>query len=398
MQLDIADGIDGILKIKVSVKSGLISKLSVRSTRPYQLTNILKGRSTDEVLTMIPRLYASNSAAQSYAAVTAFESALGLSTLDKSMVLRNLMVKSEILYEHLLRLLYDWPRILGEPPITEVVEQVQELLTRFREAVDPKGLAFAFNQRGFEPDLPAAREALLQLEAILETHVFGIHPISWLALPTTNLLDWIKKADVEGAKMIRALSGLGYSELGKGKVAGLGWLTLKEIKEELKFRSAEEYAQQPTLAGTIFETTPMSRMMGHRLMKDMKEQFGDGLFLRFLSRLVETALCCNELKKDLEQPLASHLFGQPRALATHGVSQIEAARGKLIHRVELLDQKVKSYDIIAPTDWNFHPKGIFSYCLLGQVHKNEKATRQMIEVVIHALDPCVGFEITIEKL
>ncbi|MDX2469554.1 MAG: nickel-dependent hydrogenase large subunit [SAR324 cluster bacterium] len=393
MQLDIADGIDGILKIQVAVKSGLLSKLTVRSTRPYQLTSILKGRTTEEVLTMIPRLYASNSAAQSYAAVTAFESALGLSTLDKSMVLRNLMVKSEILYEHLLRLLYDWPRILGEPPFTEEIEKVQELLTQFREAIDPKGLAFAFHQRGFEPDLPAARESLLQLEAILEAQVFGLLPISWLSLPTTNLLGWIKKADVEGAKMIRALSGLGYSQLGQGKVAGLNWLTLKEIKEDLKFRPAEEYAQQPTLAGKIYETTPMSRMMGHRLMKDMKEQFGDGLFLRFLSRLVETALCCNELKKDLEQPASSHLFGQPRALATQGVSQIEAARGKLIHKVELVEQKVKSYNIIAPTDWNFHPKGILAQCLLGQTHVSEKATRQMIDVVIHALDPCVGFEV-----
>jgi len=398
MHLDIADGIEGILKVKLRTQGGKVAAIKVQSTRPLRLPRIFHGRSTDEVLTMIPRLYGSNPAAQSYAAVTAFESALGLSTKDTSMALRNLVVKTEILYEHLLRLLFDWPRLVGESPFTADTERFQSQLNRFREAVDPQSEAFAFNQRGFRPELGLAQQILQEISQGLEERLYNLPLPQWLHLGPEEMARWMRESNSLGAQMMRDLAELGHGSLGKGRVKGLPWLSVKEIREDLRIRDAEEYAQQPTLKGEVYETTPLSRMLGNGSMGELRSMFGDGLTLRLLSRLRETAQCAGELGVDLAQPQKSHLFGQPRGVATQGISQIEAARGKLIHHVELDGHKVKNYLILAPTDWNFHPKGILAYSLVGQPHQSAAKTKQMAELMVHALDPCVGCEVSLEEL
>ncbi len=397
MHLDIADGIEGRLNIKCLVEQGRISKLRVHSTRPLQLPKVFHGRTRDEVLTMIPRIYASNPIAQSYAAVTAFESILKLSTRDRDMALRNLLVKIEILSEHLLRLFYDWPRILQEQPRAAEADWMQKKLAQLQQACDPRQEAFAFNMRTLKPDQETGLVILSEVQEALRQELFGMDPLAWAGLEPQQIKTWVERAAAPAAEMLQEIQGLGIALLGQGEVQGLPWLGLGELGADLRFKEAEEYAQQPSLNGQIHETTPLSRMWAQPKVQGLIKLFGDGLWMRILSRLLETCQCLSELKTELLDPKQSRLFGQSRSLAAQGVSQIEAARGKLIHRVALEGDRVKQYDILAPTDWNFHPRGILAKSLVGLPYEGDTSTRLKIELLVHALDPCVDYEIELES-
>jgi Ni,Fe-hydrogenase I large subunit len=58
---------------------------------------------------------------------------------------------------------------------------------------------------------------------------------------------------------------------------------------------------------------------------------------------------------------------------------------------------ISHYQIIAPTEWNFHPKGVVASSLQQLIVKDKSILRQQAALVINAIDPCVGFELLIEE-
>ena len=76
-----------------------------------------------------------------------------------------------------------------------------------------------------------------------------------------------------------------------------------------------------------------------------------------------------------------------------GVGQVAAARGQLVHRVELgKDNRVTDYRILAPTEWNFHPAGVVSR-VLSALRGSAEQIEQQARLLITAIDPCVGYEL-----
>lgn len=84
--------------------------------------------------------------------------------------------------------------------------------------------------------------------------------------------------------------------------------------------------------------------------------------------------------------------GDNSVVAAEGLAQVEAARGCLIHRVQIDDGVFSNYQILAPTEWNFHPQGLIREALgsLGDCESHER--EQLARIVINAIDPCVGYE------
>ena len=81
-----------------------------------------------------------------------------------------------------------------------------------------------------------------------------------------------------------------------------------------------------------------------------------------------------------------------------GMTQVEAARGRLVHRVEVAAGRVSNYRILAPTEWNFHPKGVLACSLLDLEVDNESSLKQSADLLINAIDPCVGYQLRINRL
>ena len=68
-----------------------------------------------------------------------------------------------------------------------------------------------------------------------------------------------------------------------------------------------------------------------------------------------------------------------------GLGLVQAARGLLAHRVEIATGHLTRYQILAPTEWNFHPRGIVAQ---GLAHSPAGAS-QAADLFIAALDTCV---------
>lgn len=80
-----------------------------------------------------------------------------------------------------------------------------------------------------------------------------------------------------------------------------------------------------------------------------------------------------------------------------GIAWVETARGRLIHRVRLVDGRVADYEILAPTDINFAPRGPLRQWLNGCAGMNAATVRGVIERAVLALDPCVRLAIDYQE-
>jgi coenzyme F420-reducing hydrogenase alpha subunit len=107
---------------------------------------------------------------------------------------------------------------------------------------------------------------------------------------------------------------------------------------------------------------------------------------------MEVALISSQLRQlftliqnDAAKP-AQNVFGDGI-----GIAQVQAARGLLIHRLELRQERVYDYRIVAPTEWNFHPEGVVVQGLKQLRAESPNDLQRQAELFINAVDPCVQY-------
>jgi uptake hydrogenase large subunit len=89
----------------------------------------------------------------------------------------------------------------------------------------------------------------------------------------------------------------------------------------------------------------------------------------------------------------SDLAVSPGDQGDEGLGVVEAARGCLTHRASLRDGVISGYQILAPTEWNFHPEGSVAKGLSGFPCGDEAIFRRQADLFINAVDPCVGYRL-----
>jgi hydrogenase large subunit len=73
----------------------------------------------------------------------------------------------------------------------------------------------------------------------------------------------------------------------------------------------------------------------------------------------------------------------------------EAARGSLGHWLEVKRGRIRNYQIIAPTTWNFSPRdangtpGALEQALVGAPVEAGEATPIAVQHVVRSFDPCM---------
>jgi Ni,Fe-hydrogenase I large subunit len=78
-----------------------------------------------------------------------------------------------------------------------------------------------------------------------------------------------------------------------------------------------------------------------------------------------------------------------------GLGAVETARGLLLHRVRVHDECVVDYQIVAPTEWNFHPEGALVRRLTGLATADQADLLRTARLDVHTLDPCVACRVEI---
>jgi uptake hydrogenase large subunit len=378
-------GIEGQLWIALDCAVGQVRAVRIRSSRPVQAARVLQGRAVGEALALLPRLFTLCGTAQACAGVRACEQALALQASGPLEQVRDLLVGQETLREHLRQVLFDWPPLLDEPSHTEEIGRLRGLQQALRRAVtagrDPFRCA---GNETWPEDLPVQAWGLLEdMTMRVGQTVFGLSPARWLAVESLPELEaWAGSGRTLVARLLDRLLREGWSGLGRCGVKGLPELEEGLLHELLQ---ADDAVEHPQWRGECRETGCLTRV-GSPLLVQLQGQFGNGLLVRWVARLTELArLAANPWPA---ARMGSHAGHNP------GIGQAAAARGLLVHRVALEADRIVRYQVLAPTEWNFHQEGVVAQAL-ASLEGDRALIERQARLLINAIDPCVGYALTI---
>lgn len=384
--------------IELARDGAQVRAVTIRSTRPVRAARVFVAKSPEAVLQLLPLLYSVCATAQAQAAQCACEQALGIRPTRGVRLARELLVCLETAREHLWRVLLDWPTFVDEEGDTALAASLTRLLPESKHALFVDGRAF-----GLEVKLHAAEWALddvgRTLDALLERTVLGCSAQEWLAITDQAGLDaWIGRSGSMAARVLRRVQDSGWEQSGAVEPAFLPVLPQAMLAEHLSGSDADTFVACPEWEGRPRETTPLARQRETHLIRSLLAHTGAGLFARLVALLVEVAqapTCIRELSEALRMPASGEREPDRAAPTGAGLAQVEAARGRLVHRVVLTHGGVRLYQILAPTEWNFHPAGVVAQGLQGLSAQTPVSLRRQAAMLISAVDPCVDYDLAL---
>jgi hypothetical protein len=143
------------------------------------------------------------------------------------------------------------------------------------------------------------------------------------------------------------------------------------------------FCQQPHWQGMAAETGAFARQQGREGVA------GAAFAVRWLARL-------QELRDWVDGGAQAGAGGTASAVqvaAGCGRALVETARGLLMHEIVLDGDRIAGYSIVAPTEWNFHPRGPLAGWLTGRDASDREALRNFAARGVAALDPCVRWDL-----
>jgi len=168
-------------------------------------------------------------------------------------------------------------------------------------------------------------------------------------------------------------------------------ISLDEVKE---FSSKNSYAKNVTFKDKYFEVGPLSRAIIKKtpLIKDSHNKYDDSIVSRIVARVLEIPQLLKHSQELIKQiNLDEPSYIKPKIdiskITSTGNSAVEAARGSLIHKVDIENGIIKKYEIITPTQWNLsngtrENQGISQHAMIGL--QDEK----IAEIVFKSFDVC----------
>jgi len=391
--------VEGRLRITLTRQGGRVGGVDIVSTRPLHAARVFETKTPEAVLQLLPLLYSICAMAQAQAAQIACERALGITPPRGIQLARELLVCLETAREHLWRILIDWPALVDEDRQVALAAPLTRLLPDARNALFAGGRAF-----GLEVQLHTADWALHDLagtlDALLERAVFGCSARDWLSITDqTGLDDWSGHSGGLAARVLGRLRDNGWDSIGAAAPAFLPALPDDRLAARLAASDAEAFIARPDWDGSPRETTPLARRQDAPLIRALLAAGGAGLHARMAALLVELAQL-PERVRGLSAALREAPGGDRAAVGAApstgvGLAQVEAARGRLAHHVELEHGCVRRYRILAPTEWNFHPAGAAARALLNLPAGDAALQRRLAGVLVNAVDPCVDYDLIV---
>ncbi len=364
--------------------------IKLTSTRPLHAQKILVGKTPEQALSIIPMLYNICGTAHSHAALSVIQQCLRCELNQHLEIARDVLLQVEICKEHLMRVFLDWPGLFRIDPGKQPVSFLSQLTAEFSSALFKQGNAFSLDS---SIDIKSRKlENLVEnLESFIQTQVFSMPTSEWLCLKPENILDWASESNTIAAQTVNQIYLNNWESRGKLDCQHLPDLGAAQLLLEFEANPVT-FISQPQWQNQCFETTALSRYKDHPLVASFYQKYKGALITRWLARLVELASIPHLINEMLER-LKSNRLENPLLSGNHvGLAQIETARGRLIHHAEIQNGKFSNYQILAPTEWNFHPKGVITQSL-ASMNINDSQFIQMAHLIINAVDPCVGYKL-----
>jgi hypothetical protein len=382
--------LDSGLSITLHLQEGRVRQVEIGSNRLVRASDMLNGRPPAQVLALLPTLYSLCGTAQGLAGLEAVEDAAGIRVPPAQRMARHALGLVEILAEHAASVLRDWPGLLGEAPDPAAIKPLRPLIVAARKALYPDGDWAALGGGRLTPDHHALDLILRRFDKTLN-RLFSGPPEECLD-EYSDFRAWVAHGDSVASRLLRRLEAEEITGFGTALAGLMPQSGPHDMARRLAVDHDGSYRARPDCDGHVLETGPLARHHSHPLVMALLAEHGNGLMTRFTARLVEMATALRELE-DLVQDLCNDSGGLAAERKDGaGFGLVDAARGLLVHRVELREGVLREYRILAPTEWNFHPQGPLARGLLGA----SGADLQWWTALLAAsLDPCVPYRIEV---
>ncbi|QOY53985.1 nickel-dependent hydrogenase large subunit [Candidatus Sulfurimonas marisnigri] len=412
--IKLIEKIEGEAKLNFNFKDNKIDFVDIEFMSTRNIENILKGKSAFDALVINPRVCGICGHAHLIATVEALESCYdNLQISNKAKSLRELTLNFELIQNH-----FKWFYLTMMP----LFGHKQEVLkATYPSQLMGKAIALFGGQYPHtsyavvggvvcditEMDIIKLQHYIEQTVKFVEDNLIKMESESF---STCKSVDNILKYEGDLPDILRQIKKEELLAYGKsyGRFISFGENSYFKKGKSLKTRvnnnifiehakeseTATSFAKNVSYKDKYYEVGPLARAMvnKNKLILDAHRKYGDSIFSRILARVSEISQLLKHSKKliqklDLNEPSYIEPCIDIKQFSSSGYSAVEAARGTLIHKVELENGFIKNYEIITPTQWNLsggtrEKQGVSQKAMIGLYDI------KMAELVFKTFDVC----------
>ena len=386
--------IEGEIKISVVARSGQVESVSITSTRPLHITKLFAGKSIDSVADIMNALYQLCNTAHRFAFLRLLDESAVITLSQNEIQAYKLLLDLETIREHCFSIASKWSQDtdnLVDTNIINLLATLKEINSTLFANTDALSLADKELQSFNSID-----ELIIKLDQQLQNLLIGSKNNSESIFTDMNSFNnWLQVGKSKSVIFLNYLQQHRLNKIGDVKVSHLPDLNLQEVSTLL---NNDAYIQHPSYQEITCETTPYSRQSKHQFIKQLVNAHGNGVLTRAVSQLLEVFELLHKVKhdyRDIESENISYNIQLP-VLETSALVQLEAARGRLVHQLSIENEKIKTYQILAPTEWNFHPEGVLNHMIKSLNFTDKEDLIKRVRLLVNAIDPCVGYSVEVD--
>lgn len=377
--------IEGQLSIRLSLHEDKL-KCELASSRPLHASRLFIGKPIDSVLSTIPMLFNICGKAQTIATLRAAESYMDQTANEAVEIQREALIWLESLREQLWQILLEWSKHLAEVIDAQLMASISQAIHKLSQSINRNE---SLLRRNAVSNIINQQESWHSLKQTIENNVLGEPHQHWLDKPLLDIEYWANKKANVASRFVHRLQQQAWKNAGTSSIKPLTTWDNPLLQKRL---STEQYdfTQTPEWNGQAQEVSWFSSQQHHPMVEKLLKTHGNSIYTRVITRLVGVA----DLTQKLDR-FFSHSEQTFHYQASNGMAHVEATRGRLTHNIRMNGDTVEQLNILAPTEWNFHPQGVAATGLENLQATKTKELEQQAHCLIHAIDPCVGYTLSV---
>lgn len=385
----------GELAIVLDWDGRRVTDVDIASSRPTGVDRVLLGQPPGAAVALVPRLYSLCGCAQGAVAAGAMDAAQGTATAGSLDAARRLAIALEMMQEHVWRLGFDWAEAMDEAP---AIAMVRETRAAIATVLAPLMRCVLAEEGAVTPPRGEIDAVIGAVARHAEAGLLGTPPRAWLEQDSlADLQRWSAAGRVAPARWLARLAVERDARASNAVVLMPAW-SGEALLHELTSGLATAFGGGaspglPLWHGAPAETGALARQQHHPLVAAMLADEGPSVGARLVARLTELA----GLLDDPDTCASPARLGSGDGHRGEGFAAAHTARGLLTHRVRLEAGRVAAFDILAPTDWNFHPQGAFAVAAGGITAVDAAGVHRQALRIARAIDPCVACRIEVRR-
>lgn len=385
------------LALRVRVEDGRVVAANIAGERSVQAVRVLEGRRAESALASLPALYRLCGAAQGVAGLRAVERAFECSPGPAGRAARALLVAVEAVEQALWRILLDWPRCAGGEPGVGALKGLRDRLRALPRAVFPDGRWVRLGGTPVNADSEALLAAVEELAAEVDAVVFGGARGGEVVASRSAFEAWLRSGLSQTATALDWVYANGLAGFAGAGIRPAGASDAEYVSDRLAREDGDDFdgLRDPEVGAP--QTGALSRCADAELIRELHAEHGYGLATQLAARLVEVVSLVDGVRDHVRALAPEGSNGSPSITTGSGLGAVDTARGRLFHWAELRDGEIARYRTFAPTEWNFHPKGPLVRGLVGSKAGDLAKTRRAVDLLVTAIDPCVGIALEVAE-